>query len=148
MGKHYDTMHANSWGLTSCSGPYGYQGRYGAAPSALMNDEHYIDGTVPPAGAAGSIVFTPHESIEALNYYYEKHPKLWGKYGFTDAYNLDVAPHWYDSGVIGIDKGIALLMIENHRTGLVWDLFMRNTYVQEGLQKVGLKKLMVNSNIA
>jgi len=148
MSKTYKTLHENSWGLTSCDGPFGYQGRYGAAPSALLDDEHIVDGTVPPAGAAGSIVFTPDESIQALEYYYSNHPRLWGKYGFLDAYNLDVIPHWYSEHVIGINKGITLLMIENYRTGLVWDLFMKNPWVKNGIKAVGLEDYVQNAHIA
>ncbi len=148
MSKQFKTFHENSWGLTPCEGPWGYQGKYGAAPSALLDNAHYTDGTVPPAGAAGSIVFTPDESIHALTYYYENHPELWGKYGFMDAYNLDLEHHWYADKVIGIDKGITLLMIENYRTGLIWDLFMKNTYVQQGMKKAGLQDSHVHYNIA
>jgi hypothetical protein len=148
MGKFFKTFHENSWGLTPCDGPWGYQGRYGAAPSAFTDNEHFTDGTVPPAGAAGSIVFTPDESMDALNYYYEKHAALWGKYGFLDAYNLDAAPNWYARDVIGINKGITLLMMENYRTGLIWDLFMKNGYVQQGIANVGLQNRMKQPNIA
>ncbi|MCG8501165.1 MAG: hypothetical protein MJB12_12240 [Firmicutes bacterium] len=134
----YRTFGPNSWGLTACDGPDGYSGLYGTPPSGFNNDQHKVDGTVPPAGAAGSIVFTPQEVIDTLQNYYNNHPDLWGKYGFNDAYNLDVTPVWYAEDVIGIDKGITLLMIENYRTGLVWDLFMKNKYVQAGMKKVGL----------
>ncbi|HCL99044.1 MAG TPA: hypothetical protein DHW87_04680, partial [Fervidobacterium sp.] len=96
------------------------------------------DGTVPPAGAAGSIVFTPEESIAALkNYYRDKN--LWGKYGFVDAFNLDVSPAWYDRDVIGIDKGITLLMIQNYVDGIIWETFMQNKYARDGMKKVGLQ---------
>jgi hypothetical protein len=132
----FKTFGPDSWGLTACDGPFGYSGRYGCAPSGFNNDEHRPDGTIPPAGAAGSIVFTPQESIAALRNYYENYPKLWGKYGFVDAYNLDVSPAWYAEDVIGIDKGISLLMIENYRTGLVWKVFMKNQYVQQGLEMI------------
>jgi hypothetical protein len=133
----FKTFGPDSWGLTACDGPFGYSGLYGCAPSGLNNDEHRPDGTIPPAGAAGSIVFTPEESIAALRNYYENYPKLWGKYGFVDAYNLDVNPEWYADDVIGIDKGITLLMIENYRTGLVWNVFMKNQSAQQGLEKIG-----------
>ncbi|HOV53611.1 MAG TPA: glucoamylase family protein [Fervidobacterium sp.] len=136
----FKTFGENSWGLTACDGPKGYEGRYGTPPSGYNNDQHYVDGTVPPAGAAGSIVFLPDESIAALEYYYKNYPQLWGKYGFKDAYNIDVKPAWYAQDVIGIDKGITLLMIENYRNEFVWKYFMKNAYVQSGIEKVGLKK--------
>ncbi|MFB1051004.1 glucoamylase family protein [Paraliobacillus sp. JSM ZJ581] len=136
--NRYKTYHENSWGLTACEGPNGYI--VPGTPPYWEEVDMQLDGTVAPCGAAGSIVFTPKESIEAMNYYYENHPKLWGKYGFQDAYNLDVEPEWYADGVIGIDKGITLLMIENFQTGLIWDLYMKNDYVKSAIDKLGWKK--------
>ncbi|MFD2615411.1 glucoamylase family protein [Paenibacillus gansuensis] len=126
------TFGPDSWGLTACDGPRGYSGTYGADPNVTKRD--YVDGTIPPCGAAGSIVFTPEESIAALQNYYTNHPKLWGKYGFQDAYNLDVSPAWYAEDVIGIDKGITLLMIENYRTGFVWKQFMNIPAARKGME--------------
>lgn len=129
----------NSWGLTACDGPFGYEGRYGSLPSGLFNNENIVDGTVPPAGAAGSIVFTPKESIDALIYYYKNIRGIFGEYGFKDAFNLDVEPMWIAEDYLGIDKGITLLMIENYKTGFVWDIFMKNEYVKTGLKVVGME---------
>jgi len=136
----FKTFGENSWGLTACDGPNGYEGRYGAPPSGNNNTEHVVDGTVPPAGAAGAIVFLPDESIAALENYYKNYPQLWGEYGFKDAYNLDVSPAWFADDVIGIDKGITLLMIENYRDEFVWKNFMKNEYVKIGLERVGFKR--------
>lgn len=97
-----------------------------------MNLEN--DGTVTPCGAIGSIVFTPKESISAMEYYYNNYPKLWGKYGFKDGYNLEGIKPWFAKEYIGINKGIELLMIENYLSGTIWDCFMKNEYVQKGLK--------------
>lgn len=132
----YKTFGPDSWGLTACDGPRGYSGGYGASPNVSKPD--FVDSTIPPCGAAGSIVFTPEESISTLQHFYNDFPSLWGRYGFQDAYNLDETPAWYASDVIGIDKGITLLMIENYRTGFVWQYFMQNPYVQKGMQLCGL----------
>ncbi|MGB9678408.1 MAG: glucoamylase family protein [Thermoanaerobacteraceae bacterium] len=139
--NNFKTFDENSWGLTACDGPEGYKGSYGAAPSDYDNNQNFTDGTVPPAGAAGSIVFTPKDSVNALNNFYNKYKDLWGEYGFKDAYNLDVYPEWYAKDVIGIDKGITLLMIENYKSGLVWKYFMKNKYVQGGMKRVGIIEL-------
>lgn len=135
---HFTTFGPNAWGLTACDGPAGYSGAYGTPPRLTGSIHGSNDGTVPPCGAAGSIAFTPEESIAALEYFYNDIPGLWGKYGFRDAYNMDVTPAWIGEDVIGIDKGISLLMIENYRSGLVWDVFMRNTYVREGMRLTGV----------
>ena len=79
---------------------------------------------------------TPQESTEALLYTYENYPRLWGKYGFYDSYNLDQPEPWFSQEYIGINKGITLLMIENYFSGLVWDLYMKNQYVRDGLKNL------------
>lgn len=127
----FKTYGENSWGLTSCIGPKGYCA-FGAKPcDADLDIEN--DGTVTPCGAAGSIIFNPQICIKALENYYNNFPKLWGKYGFIDGYNLENGP-WYSKEVIGIDKGITILMIENYFTGLIWKYFMKNEYVKKGLE--------------
>ena len=135
----FKTLGENSWGLTASDGPNGYNGRYGSIPCAISNDQNYVDGTLAPSGALGSMAFTPQESIKALRNYYENYPDLWGKYGLKDAYNVD--KNWYDTDVIGIDKGVTLLMIENYRTNLVWKYNMKNKNIQTGMQKVGLRNI-------
>lgn len=137
----FKTFGPNAWGLTACDGPKGYCGGYGTPPCQDNNTGYMADGTIPPCGPAGSIVFTPEEVIDSLNYFYKNFPKLWGQYGFKDAYNLDVTPEWYAEDYIGIDKGITLLMIENYRTGLVWDIFMRNKYTKLGMEKCEIHKI-------
>ena len=97
------------------------------------------DGTVSPCGPIGSIVFTPELSIKALENFYNNYPKLWGKYGFIDGYNLENG-EWYSKEVIGIDKGISMMMIENYFTGLIWKYFMKNRYVIKGLELLGFTK--------
>lgn len=134
--KHkFKTYGQNSWGLTSCLGPKGYC-TFGAKPcDANLDIEN--DGTITPCGAIGSIVFTPKESIEAMEYYYNNFNKLWGKYGFKDGYNLEKDKPWFAKEYIGIDKGIEILMIENYFNGTIWKYFMRNKYVKDGLTKLG-----------
>lgn len=134
----FKTFGENSWGLTACVGPNGYSGEYGAMP-ALTDLENRNDGTISPCGAAGSIVFTPELSIKALENYYNNFPKLWGKYGFKDAYNIENG-EWYSKEVIGIDKGISMIMIENYLSQLIWKYFMKNEYVQKGLRTLKINK--------
>lgn len=134
--QKYKTFGENSWGLTACVGPRGYSGEFGAMPA--MSNLEGNDGTISPSGAAGSIVFTPELSTQALEYYYNYFPKLWGKYGFKDAYNLEGERPWYAEECIGIDKGISMIMIENYLTGLIWKYFMKNQYIQKGLEKLNI----------
>lgn len=124
---------------TACVGPKGYSGGFGAMP-AIADLEKQNDGTISPSGAAGSIVFTPKLSIQALENYYNNFPKLWCKYGFRDAYNLENSEPWYSKECIGIDKGILMIMIENYFTGLIWKYFMKNEYVKKGLDILDITK--------
>ncbi len=134
----FKTYGEDSWGLTSCLGPKGYC-EFGAKPcDADLKVEN--DGTITPCGAIGSIVFTPKESIKAMEYYYNNFTKLWGKYGFKDGYNLEKNIPWFSKEYIGIDKGIEILMIENYLNGTIWKYFMRNKYIQKGLKMLDFKE--------
>ena len=100
-----------------------------------LDIEKQNDGTVAPCGSAGSIVFTPELSIKALEYFYNKVPKLWGKYGFKDGYNLEGTKPWFAKEYIGIDKGIEVLMIENYLNGTIWKYFMNNKYIKKRFKR-------------
>lgn len=134
----YKTYSEKSWGLTACVGPDGYK-PYGAKP-CCVDLEKENDGTVAPCGAIGSIVFTPKETIELMEYLYNTYPKLWGKYGFLDGYNLEKDKLWVSREYIGIDKGISLIMIENYISETIWKYSMKNEYIQKGLEILGITK--------
>lgn len=136
--NRFKTFGDKSWGLTPCVGPKGYSGGFGAMP-AFTDLQKENDGTVPPCGAAGSIVFAPKECIETLEYYYNNFKEIWCKYGFKDGYNLEGNRPWFAKECIGINKGISLIMIENYLTGLIWEIFMKNEYVQKGLEILCIK---------
>lgn len=137
MEPKYATIGANAWGLTACDGPDGYNGRYGAPPSGYDNRAHFVDDTVPPAGAIGSIIFLPEQARQAMQHY-DTFPQLKGPYGFVDAYNL--SRNWFAPDVIGIDKGITLLMLANDESGLVHQLVMQNQHILNGLERLSLRK--------
>ena len=134
--KNFKTFGENSWGLTACMGPDGYRG-YGFAPFHPNCDSNINDGTVAPCASIGSLPFVPEEVKAAVKYFYNEVPQLWSKYGFLDAYNLD--RDWTASIVIGIDKGISLLMIENYRSNLIYDLYMNNNYIKKAEKMLGFK---------
>jgi hypothetical protein len=132
----------NNWGLTACDGPgpidtdsityLSYWAR-GAAATAVRDD-----GTIAPTAAGGSIPFVPEECIMALEQMYEKHGnKLYGKYGFRDAFNETIG--WYDQDYLGIDQGPIVIQIQNFRNEFVWELMKKNKYVVEGLKRAGFR---------
>jgi hypothetical protein len=133
MERKYKTLGPNAWGLTASDGPDGYNGLYGAPPSGYDNRSHYIDDTIAPAGAIGSIIFLPEQAKQAMLNYYSIE-QLQGPYGFKDAYNLD--RDWFASGVIGIDKGISLLMLANYENDLVYRITMENEAIRNGLARL------------
>jgi hypothetical protein len=122
----------NVWGITASDSAKGYLA-WGGPPR-----DPAIDGTVVPSAAGGSLMFTPELSIAALRTMKDKYgDKVYGKYGFTDAFNPNTG--WIDTDVIGINAGIILLSAENARTGNVWRWFMKNREIPRALQLVGLK---------
>ena len=119
---------ASCWGLTASDFPGGY------TASSPANDH----GTIAPTAALASFPYTPEESLSALHYFYYKvGDRLWGTYGFKDSFSLDRA--WFASSYLAIDQGPIVVMIENYRTALLWNLFMRNTDIRAGLDKLGFK---------
>ena len=136
--EKFKTFSENSWGLTACEGPDGYRG-YGSAPFHPNCDVNINDGTVAPCASIGSLPFAPEIVKSAVEHFYNEVPQLWSKYGFLDAYNLD--KDWTSSIVIGIDKGVSLLMIENYRSNLIYDLYMNNKYVKKASELLGFKAI-------
>ena len=114
------------WGLTASDGDKGYSAH------SPKNDR----GVITPTAALSSMPYTPEYSMDALRYfYYELNDKLWGEYGFYDAFNL--TENWIAPSYIAIDQGPIIVMIENYRSQLIWNLFMSHPDVQNGLRKLG-----------
>jgi len=134
----YKTYGANAWGLSACHYKHGYSGAFGAKPYNEPAPYMVNDGTIPLYGAVASVAFVPAEA-EAAMAHYAGFPQLWGRYGLVESFNLDEDPPYFDDRVLGIDKGITLLMLANHESGLVWRHFMRNAHVQKGLQVCGIE---------
>lgn len=63
--------------------------------------------------------------------------KVWGQYGFYDAFSETA--NWYPKRYLGIDQGPIVVMIENGRSGLLWNLFMNSLEVKAGLKKLDFK---------
>jgi hypothetical protein len=117
------------WGLTASDDPYGYK-----AHQPVSND----NGTISPTAAVSSISYAPDEALKALKYFYRERGKdLFGKYGLFDAFNDELS--WVKKAYVGIDQGPVVIMLENYRTGLLWNNFMRESTVQAGLNKLGFQ---------
>ena len=129
--QSYVGIHEHSWGMSASDGPNGYVGPYGSGPS--MGNAHIVDGTVPAYGAIGSIVFRPEQAIAAMQNY-RTYERFWSIYGFKGAYNLSHSSNgWFANEIIGIDKGISILMIENYLSEMIWNIYMEVPYIIDGL---------------
>ncbi len=124
--KHYSGYSAVTWGLTASDDPFGYSAH------EPTND----NGTITPSAALSSYAYTPEESMSALkSFYFTYGDKIWGAYGFTDAFN--VSNNWYADSYIAIDQGPIILMMENQRSELLWKNFMANPEIQPMLDAIG-----------
>lgn len=140
----YDSL---CWGITACDGPgekynigtkkfLGYAGRGASGPDY----NYFDDGTIAPYGSLSSLPFAPEIVLPTAKSLIEKHGrKIWGKYGFYDSFNLTA--NWVDDDFLGIDEGPMLIMIENFRTGLVWNYLMADPVIQKGLNRLGFESL-------
>lgn len=131
--KGYAGYGASCWGLTASDGDTGYSAH---SPN---NDK----GVIAPTAALSAFPYTPDESMAALHFfYYKMGDKLWKDYGFIDAFNLAVG--WYDTQHIAIDQGPIICMIENYRTGMLWNLFMSIPEIQQGMKNLGFESPELN----
>ncbi|MGB7393812.1 MAG: glucoamylase family protein [Pricia sp.] len=119
------------WGLTA-SYSRNADGSLGYNAHSPSNDI----GVVSPTAAISSIPYTPDESLRAMQYFYQNREQLLGPAGFYDAFSPE-NNFWVAEAYLAIDQGPQLIMIENYRSGLLWDLFMQNEDVQAGLDKLG-----------
>lgn len=123
--KGYKGYGEDCWGLTASYSPKGYAAH---CPGQDL-------GVITPTAALSSFPYTPTQSMKALRYFYGKKDFLWGKYGPYDAFSLD--PTWTLPRYLAIDQLTIAPMIENYRSGLLWNLFMSCPEVQRGLDSLG-----------
>ncbi|MBI1782201.1 MAG: Ig-like domain-containing protein [Sphingobacteriales bacterium] len=124
--KNYYGYSNLCWGLTASD----VQGSYNA--NSPTNDV----GVITPTAAISSLPYTPAQSMNTLKFfYYTLGDKIWKDYGFTDAFSLN--SQWYASSFLAIDQGPIIVMIENYRSGLVWNLFTSCPEVKAGMKSIG-----------
>jgi hypothetical protein len=114
------------WGLTASDIPTGYN----------ANQPNNDPGVISPTAALSSMPYTPVESMNALKFFYYKlGDKIWGQYGFTDAFKL--SDPWFATSTLAIDQGPIIVMIENYRSGLLWNLFTSAPEIKNGMRRLG-----------
>lgn len=124
--KNFYGYSSECWGLTASDDIEGY----------LAHSPDNDDGVISPTAALSSLPYTPEESMRALKFFYYKlGDRIWGEYGFKDAFSLDNP--WVANSYLAIDQGPIIAMIENYRSHLLWNLFMSCQEVKSGLKKLG-----------
>ena len=114
------------WGLTASDIQNGY------TASSPTNDVSYI----APTAAVSSLPYATTESMKALKFfYYVLGDKIWGQYGFKDAFSLQDL--WFADSYLAIDQGPMIVMIENYRSGLLWNLFTSCPEIKTGMLSLG-----------
>jgi hypothetical protein len=131
---NYNGYSSSVWGLTASDDNIS-----GYSAHSPTND----DGVITPTAAISSLPYTPTQSMDALRFFYYKlGDKLWGQYGFVDAFNLtDV---WFAGSYLAIDQGPEIIMIENYRSGLLWNLFMSCPEIKTGMKSLGFQSPNLN----
>jgi hypothetical protein len=135
------------WGLTACDGPgpatKEFKGKKVTfrAYSARGCPDDFDDGTIAPTAIAASVPHAPEVVIPTLKTWREKRPEIWGDCGFHDAFNPSFDESkpsgWVDPSYLGIDQGPIVIMIENYRSGFLWDLMKKNDVIVRGLKRSG-----------
>jgi hypothetical protein len=150
---------ANMWGISASNGPGGLTVKIGGKERRFHGyvargaglDYISDDGTLVPMAAGGSIPFAPEIVVPALEEMKQRYGKdIYTKYGFVDAFNPSfhsqtelrtgkLVPElgWVDTVHLGIDQGPIVLMVENWRSGFVWNVMKKNPYVRKGLERAG-----------
>ncbi|GAC1658718.1 MAG: hypothetical protein NVS9B15_20600 [Acidobacteriaceae bacterium] len=120
------------WGISASDSAHGYTA-WGGPPELGK-----LDGSIVPCAAGGSVPFLPRDCIRVLRTIRTKYDKqAWTRYSYRDAFNP--LNGWADGDVLGIDLGITMVMIENQRTGFVWQTFMKNAEMTAAMDKAGFK---------
>ena len=116
------------WGLTASYSIHFYAAHAPGKSSDL--------GVISPTAALSSMPYTPEQSMAALrHFYYSLGDRIFGKYGFYDAFSEEA--EWYPAKYLAIDQGPIVIMIENYRTALLWNLFMSCPEIRTGLNNLG-----------
>jgi len=131
LNNQFSDYADNLWGISASD----YAGGYTAwgGPPAIGP----IDGSIVPCAPGGSLPFLFDDCMRVLHNIRNKFGRAWARYSFVDAFNP--LTNWYDPDVIGIDLGVTMLMAENHRSGLVWQTFMKNPEARAAMKRVGFK---------
>ena len=136
---HHAYAIANPLGGTKATAMTPGGDRPGSTPGSGRPTPDGDNGTITSHAALASFPYTPEESMKALKHYYrDLGDRLWGIYGFRDGFNL--SENWFEDVYMGLNQAPTVVMIENHRTGLLWKLFMSNPEIDPALEAIGFRR--------
>lgn len=137
----------NCWGLSACDGPSDEVLGVDAEPRRLFG---YAargvpygpdDGTLSPPAVLACLPFEPGLTLDAMRTLCERHPEIFREHGFASGFNADLSGSdgraWVSDGLFGLDQGIIVLMLENHRSGMIWTLLRECQWLVDGLRRAG-----------
>ena len=145
----FDGYGETCWGITACGGP-GWKSR-----QINGKKRHFLgylargvpdgpdDGTIAPWAAATSLPFAPEIVLPALQYFDDLKLRAENPYGYKSTFNATFAkgskeaPGWVAPWHLGLNQGPVVLMIENYRSGLIWNLIRQCPYFVRGLRRAG-----------
>jgi hypothetical protein len=143
----FDGYGEDCWGITANEGPgfktvkIGGQDRRFLGYAARGVPYGPDDGTIDPCGALASLPFAPELALSALRHFCARYPEMIRDSRLPSGFNPTVsgqgAPGWVSEGYFGLDQGIVVLMIENHRSRLIWNLMRRCPHIDRGLRRAG-----------
>ena len=138
---------ADCWGLSAGDGPSAqprlvsgcHQAFYGYAARGVPHGPD--DGTICGSSTLSSLVFAPEIALPALRNMIARGPCDAGALVQASGFNptvTEVGPNgWASEGAFGLDQGMIVMMIENYRTGLLWQLGRGNRCIRDGLRRAG-----------
>jgi hypothetical protein len=145
----YGDYGPDCWGLSAGDGPGRRTTRVlGQEPLFFGYEARGVpfgpdDGTIAPAAALASLPFAPVFALSAVRHFLELYPEWADTWRLPSGFNR-TAPGadgrgWVSEGFFGLDQGIAVLMIENYRSGLIWKLMQSSPPIRTGLKRAGFE---------
>jgi hypothetical protein len=154
--RHFEGYGEFAWGLTASDGPGRATRRIGGRSRRFFDYKARgvpygpDDGTIAPWAAIASLPFAPEIVLPTIAHIDQTYPSLMSKYGFKCSFNPTFrdasGDGWHSRGYYGIEQGPIVLMIENYRSGLIWNLMKHNPYIVDGLRRAGFTGSWLSSS--
>ena len=147
--REYKGYGEHCWGITASDGPARATHRIdGVERKFLAYKARGVpygpdDGTIAPWAAIASLPFAPEIVLPTIRHFNERYPQMISEYGLKCSFNPTfpappaATPGWISQGYYGLDQGPIVLMIENYRSGFLWELMKRCPVIGQGLRKAG-----------